>query len=170
MGPKRRLKFLGTAIVAAIGAAGAAHAQEARQFNRIVTPQTSMKLPAGARLVAAPRPVSQARIEAAVAKIAAAWNTSALGAQLADNFLDKSRLLTTLSTAAPRDAKLRVLSIQGIQVLAQFVQERAAGGAELVSRVSVTVRTEIEFNDPQSGFRRLDGTNELILLLSEPAP
>ena len=149
--------------------AGLAHAQESRQLNRIVTPQTSMKLPAGARLVAAPRPVSQARIEAAVAKIAAAWNTPDLGSELANTFLDKSRLLTNLSTSVPRDAKLRVLSVQGAQVLAQYL-ERGSGGPELVSRVSVTVRTEVEYNDPQAGFRRLDGTNELVLRITEPAP
>ena len=164
----RKIRRLIIAL-AALAAFAAAQAQETRQLNRIATPQAAMKLPPGARAVASPRPISQQRIEAAVAQLAAAWNTARLGTLLADNYYDKSRLLTTLSTAVPRDATLRVLAVQGAQTLAQYIQDRSSGGAELVSRVSVSVRTQIEFNDPQSGFKRLDGTNELTLLLREPA-
>ena len=35
----------------------------------------------------------------------------------------------------------------------------------LVSRVSVTVRTQVEFNDPVAGFQARDGTNELVMTL-----
>ncbi len=89
---------------------------------------------------------------------------------LATNFYDKSRLLDALNTNYPRDAKLRILAVQGVQTLAQYVQAGAGGVEQLVSRVSVTARTQVEFNDPRTGAQRLEGTNEYILLFTEPTP
>jgi hypothetical protein len=119
--------------------------------------------------VAAIRPVERDRVEAAVRQLAQAWNTPALPAYLAPNFYGKERLLDTLASSVPKDARLRVLSIQGVQTLAQYVQARD-GGEVMVSRVSVTARTQVEFNDPKAGLKRLDGTNEFILQVTEPAP
>lgn len=146
-----------------------ASGQEVRQLNRIVTPQAAPKLPPGARVVASVRPVAAARVEDAVRQVAASWNTVRLAPLLAENFYDKSRLLDALTTKVPRDAILRVLAIQGMQTLNQYLQKNAAGGDDLVSRVSVTMRTQLEFNDPQKGLQRLDGINEFILLVTEPA-
>ena len=42
-------------------------------------------------------------------------------------------------------------------------QYRQAG--LLVSRVSVTVRTQVEFNDATAGFQARDGVNEFVLTL-----
>lgn len=145
-----------------------AQAQEVRQLNRIATPSAVQKLPPGARAVAALRPVSAAKVEEAVKQIVAAWNTSKLGPLLADNFYDKSRLTDALATKVPRDARLSVLAIQGVQTLNQYTQKSAAGAEQLVSRVSVTVRTQVEYNDSQAGFQRLDGSNEFILLITAP--
>lgn len=161
---------LGCLLAALFAAAMPASAQEARQLNRIATPQAAPKLPPGARAVAAVRPVPAAPVEAAVQQIAASWNTARLEPLLADNFYDKTRLLDTLNAKVPRDAKLRVLAIQGMQTLNQYLQKNPAGSEDRVSRVSVTVRTQLEFNDPQTGLQRLDGTNEFILLVMEPAP
>lgn len=146
-----------------------AQAQEARQLHRIATPQPAANAPPGARAAAPVRPVSAAKIEEAVKKIVDAWNTPDLGQMLAGNFYDKSRLVDTLNTKAPRDAKLRVLSVQGMQTLDQHLQKTGSGAEQRVSRVSVTVRTQLEYNDPQAGFQRLDGTNEIILLITEPS-
>ncbi|OGT01098.1 MAG: hypothetical protein A3F73_12135 [Gallionellales bacterium RIFCSPLOWO2_12_FULL_59_22] len=144
-----------------------------RQLKRIATPQLStpqatQALPPGARAAASARPVSRAKVEAAVKQIASAWNTQQLEPLLAKNFYDKRRLMDSLGTIVPRDAKLRVLGIQGVQTLNQYVQA-GARGEQLVSRVSATLRTQVEFNDPSSGFRRLEGDNEVILLVYEPA-
>jgi hypothetical protein len=155
--------------LAALLAAAPAASQEVRQLNRIPTPQAAPKLPPGARAVASVRPVSTVGIEAAVRLIASAWNAPRLAPVLADNFYDKSRLLDALNTKVPRDATLRVLAIQGVQTLNQYLQTNAAGAELLVSRVSVTVRTQVEFNDPNKGFQRLDGTNEFILLVTQPS-
>jgi hypothetical protein len=70
----------------------------------------------------------------------------------------------------PRDAVLRVLGVQGVQTLEQYVQADDSGQAMLVSRVSATVRTQVEFDDPAAGFQRREGTNEIVLLVKEPAP
>lgn len=153
---------------AALLAGQPALAQEVRQFNRIPTPQAAPALPPGARALTVARPVSPRQVEEAVQRVATAWNTPLLGPLLAENFYDKQRLLDSLSVQVPRDAKLRVLGVQGIQTLGQYVQP-GEHGEQLVSRVSVTVRTQIEFNDPGSGLRRLEGDNELILLVFEPA-
>ncbi len=142
--------------------------QEFRQLNRIATPSAAQKLPPGARPLASPRPVSAERIEGAVKSIAAAWNTQQLGGLLADNFNDKSRLLDSLNAAVPRDATLRLLSIQAAQTLVQYSQTGADGVPATYSRVSVTARTQLEYTDGKGAAQRLDGTNEMILLLREP--
>ena len=156
-------------LIALVAVAPLAVAQEVRQLNRIATPQALPTLPPGARAVTASRPVPRERIEAAVNQVTASWNTAELAPLLAENFYDKSRLLDALNARVPRDAKLRVLAIQGIQTLNQYLQANPGGTEDLVSRVSVTVRTQLEFNDPTKGFQRLDGTNEIILLVTEPS-
>lgn len=140
-------------------------AQEMRQLNHIASPEKSM-LPAGARMLVMPRPVPAELIEFAAQQIVAAWNTPKFADLLADYYFDKSRLLDTLAAEVPRDAKLRLLGILGSQTLEQYVQDDENGVPRLYSRVSVTLRTQLEYNDAQAGLQRLDGTNELILLLA----
>lgn len=164
-----RLNFaICVALTVLLGGLPQAQSQEMRRFNRIVTPLAAPTLPPGARAVTSARPVSRAKVESAVQQIAASWNTPLLESLLAENFYDKRRLMDSLSTVVPRDAKLRVLAIQGIQTLNQYMQA-GAQGEQLVSRVSVTLRTQVEFNDPHDGFRRLEGDNEVVLLVFEPA-
>ena len=147
-----------------------AQAQEFRMLNRIPTPAAAQRLPPGASIVSTPRPVPASDIEAAVRDIAAAWNSPALEPMLAENFYDKSRLVSALAAGVPRDAELRVVSIQGSQVVSQYTLAGADGQRALYSRVAVTVRTQVEYNDPQRGFQRLDGTNDLVLLFQGAAP
>lgn len=164
-----RLNFaICVALTVLLGGLLPAQAQEVRQFKRIATPQAMPSLPSGARAVANARPVAPAKVEAAVKQISAAWNSPRLESLLAENFYDKRRLMDSLSTLVPRDAKLRVLGIQGVKTLNQYLQA-GAQGEQLVSRVSVTLRTQVEFNDPRGGFQRLEGDNEVILLVFEPA-
>jgi len=68
-------------------------------------------------------------------------------------------LFATVVEVVPRDAILRLLFIQGVATLDQYEQTREEGSVR-VSTVSVIVLTQIEFSDPQTGFQRLDGTNE----------
>jgi hypothetical protein len=165
-----RIRPLVFACIAAFAAAAAA--QESRQLNRIATPQTANKLapaalPPGARLAATAHPVPAANVEAAVRQLAAAWNTAAMRPLLANNFYDKDRLIDALARV-PRDARLRVVAVEGINTLSQWIEKVADGREQYVSRVSATVRTQVEYNDARAGFQRLDGTNELVLIVREP--
>lgn len=162
------LRLLASALLLS-AAYPVAQAQEFRLLNRIPTPQAAAGIPPGASLVTPPRPIPAALIEAAVHDIAAAWNTPALDSRLAENFYGKSRLTSTLAADVPRDAKLRVIAIQGSQTVAQYTMAGAGGQPTRYSRISVTVRTQLEYNDPVKGLQRLDGTNDLILRLEEPA-
>jgi hypothetical protein len=160
------LRFFLASILAA--AAFCATAQEFRAINPIRAPRA--QLPAGAQRVVPQKPVPREKVEAAVAKVTAAWNTPELERVLAQDFYDRTRLLDNLASKAPRDARLRVVGIQGVQLLDQYIRPATAQNPyrAMVSQLSVTVRTQIEFNDA-TGFQRLDGTNEFIIDLTEPA-
>lgn len=83
---------------------------------------------------------------------------SIVGKFLSDDFYDKERLLQNLTYKVPRDARVRITSLRDFQILDQHQE-----GDRVVSRVSVTATTQIEFNDPQKGFRKIEGENEYIL-------
>ncbi len=154
----RRLALAG---LAAAALALPAAAQEGRGFNPIARPSQAPVLPDGAVAVNPPRPLPRETIERAVRQVLEAWNERRLDRVLAKDFRDRERLVDALETKVPRDAKLRLTAVQGWQVLSQFRR-----GATVVSRVSVTVRTQVEFNDPAAGFQARDGTNEFVLTVT----
>jgi hypothetical protein len=143
-------------------AGAAAVAQESRPFNPIARPAAAAALPDGAVRVSPPHPVARERIEAAVDAVARAWSSRDIGAVLAPGFDRRAELADALQTKVPRDASLRVLGIQGWQVSEQY---RLAGA--VVSKVSVTVRTQVEFSDASFGFQARDGTNEYLLTITD---
>lgn len=145
-------------LALAVLAGAPALAQEGRTFNPIARPAARAALPDGAVRVSPPRPVSRERIEAAVATVAKAWSERNLDAVLAPGFSRRAELLDALQVKVPRDATLRITAIQGWQVLDQWRHDGL-----LVSRVSVTVRTQVEFSDPAAGFQARDGTNEIVM-------
>lgn len=136
-------------------------AQEFRAMNRIATPG---KAPEGAVPVGSVKAVPRETVEQGVRQLMEAWNTGTLEQHLADSFYDKQRLQDVIGTNMPRDAHLTVLGIQGQQTLQQFEKE-----GETISRVSVTVRTRLEYEDPARGHRAFDGTVEYILNVTESA-
>lgn len=154
--------------IALLLAAFAAAAQESRTLNPIARPPAG-----GASAVAAPPPggfvpVAPEIVRAAVERLVKAWNTPDLAPLLSERFPDKARLLDVLASQVPRDARLNLLAIQGVQVIGQRVTPLAGGvEQEVVSRVSVTFRTQVEFNDPVAGFQRREGVNEAILVVRE---
>ena len=145
---------------------------EARQF-RLLQPiasesTTGQSLPANAQPVEPLRPLTRAEVEPLVRKLLGNWNSPAMADFLADGFYDKNRLLDVMDTSVPRDAKLSIQSIQGIQTLRQYRLSNSQGRDSLVSVVSATVNTQLEFNG-SGGFVRLPGTNELILEITTAA-
>ena len=136
-----------------------ASAREFRVINAIPAPA---RMPEGATAVSGITPIDHRIIEATVRKIAASWNTQDLEKYLGDDFYDKQRLTDNIASFIQRDGKLKVLGIQGQQTLQQYEQD-----GKLVSRVSVIVNTQIEFNHPTAGFQRFPGRTELVFKVKQ---
>lgn len=148
------------ALAALLLAALPALGQESRPFNPIGRP--------GAAPQAAPAtPPAPAAVRAAVMRtvdaLARAWNTPELDRLLGPALHDRQRLLDALVTKVPRDARLRILGVQSIQVLGPAKRPARDGRGEVVvTRVAVMLRTQVEYNDPATGFQRLEGLNEAV--------
>jgi hypothetical protein len=133
-------------------------AQESRSINPIARPQGKVQLRNdGAVPINPPQPVAREKVEAAIRRIAAAWSERKLDRVLSQQFSDRQRLIDALETKVPRDARLRVVGIQGWQVLDQHRR-----GPRITSKLSVTVSTQVEFSD-SSGYQVRPGTNVYII-------
>jgi hypothetical protein len=166
---KRRVASMAL-LAGMLVASGAADARQFRSAMPIATPaQRAAALPPGARPVAVVEPLSRAQIEPLLEQVMQAWNTGQLEAQLGEGFYDSARLGDSVDRVVPRDARLRIQAVQGVQTLQQFIVPDGAG-EKLVSIVSATVRTQLEFNDPAAGFQRRPGVNEYILKVTRPLP
>lgn len=145
-----------------------ADAREMRRFNAIRTPQQVAQL-GGVQVDPVDRilPVDPRVAREAITRFIGAWNTPLINSVLAENFVDKSRFLDSTATNVPRTARLRLLSIQGVQTIAQGRRSSEEGERQLISTVVATVRTQVEFNDATSGFVRLEGTNDFYLTVTE---
>lgn len=150
-----------TSLIATALLLGAAptQAQEFRKINAIAAPE---RLPEGAQAVAQIVPIDRSIIEGTVKQIASSWNTQDLEKHLGKDFYDKQRLSDNISSFIQRDGKLSVQGIQGQQTLQQYEQD-----GKLVSRVSVIVNTQIEFNHPTAGFQRFPGRTELVFKVTQ---
>lgn len=142
---------------------------EAREFRSLRPIRAKVAVPEGAAPVAEIQPPDRTALQGAVKELMGSWNSGELNEKLGQEFYDKDRLLDSIGENVPRDARIDVLGIQNVQVLGQYQQESQDGRPVdiLTSTVSATVRTQIEFNDPQRGFQRVDGTNEYILRITE---
>jgi hypothetical protein len=146
-----------------------ASARSFRQDDRIVRPPTARpgttaRPPAAAAPVV---PVNPMLVRKAVFQIAAAWNGHGLGKYLErSQFYDKRRLLDVISRDVPRNAKMRILTVGGVNTLSQRVEKRREG-IYLISVVTASVSLQVEFNNPQTGFQRLQGRNEWTLQVVE---
>lgn len=134
-----------------------ARSQEQRTFETISVPQTQKKAGEESSL-------SKDEIYRIVETIVKSWNTETFAAHLSPSFYEKDRLLSALATKIPRDAALRLLSVQEIKVLQQ---ETVSGGKGKAFTVSAVIQTSLEFEDPIAGFQKLTGTNRLILKITK---
>ncbi len=152
--------FIGALLAALVALITATRATEFRHLSPILVPAA---IPEGAEAVQVIRPVSPAVVEHAIKQLMASWNTPLLRRHLSDRFYDRQRLLDVVNTFAPRDARIHILAIQSSQTLQQHIEGADGGRPTLVSRVAVTVSTQVEFTDPRLGFQALDGTNTYVL-------
>ncbi|MBI9087066.1 MAG: hypothetical protein JEZ11_25960 [Desulfobacterales bacterium] len=142
-------------------------AAEFRAFRKIATPAASAR-PEGARAVEAIVPVDKQAVEAAIREVFTSWNSPGMTGSLSGNFYDAGRLGNS-AQSIPKDARIDVLSVSGIQTIGQYIQPPETGSndpAMLVSEVSITVRTQIVYNDLDQGYQRIEGTNEYIVEVS----
>ncbi len=149
----------GIALAVASLFPGMIGAQEMRAVNPIATPAP---LPPGAERVAAPKPLDAGTVRSNVEEFTAKWNAGDLGGVISDNFYEKSRFQDSMLSNVPRDARLKVEGMGSVQTFQQVVVDDPAGGRMRVTTGSVTVKTQIELNDPKQGFVRVPGTNEFI--------
>lgn len=155
------------ALIAVLGV-GAALNADARQFRGrrpIATPEAaSARLPDGAQPVSPVVPLSRAQVRPALERLIEAWNSGRLAPHLAAAFYDRSRLTDALDTLAPRNARLYLQAVEGVQTLQQYIEDDIArpSARRLISRVVVTARTQIEF-EGDAGFVRRSGINEFLL-------
>lgn len=166
-------RLLATLVLSAALGAGA---QQSRQLNPIPRPapppppgQVERAAPAAApRLVAPPTPAVRDAVMRSVELLSKTWNSAQLRTLLSRDFYDRDRVVDAVTSKAPRDAVLRILGVQAINVLSQEVRPTRNGiEEEVVTRVSVVLRTQVEFNDPAAGFRKLEGLNEAIFVFRE---
>lgn len=109
-------------------------------------------------------PVSQESVTHVLRIVFSRWNTVDMDSTLAQSFPARQRLLDSMPTLVPADAKLELISVQGVQVLKQ---RRSADS--VTSWVSVTVRAQAEFEDPRSGLQHPQGTAIYILRITRTA-
>lgn len=148
-----------TLLFLALLAALPADAREARRITAIARPGA---LPANAQRPAMMLPVARDAVEQAVHAVAEAWNTGRLSDLLASDMEGGSRLQDTLAEVVPRDARLTVLAVQGASTVDQYLQD-----GKRFSTVLAVVRTQVEFNDPRVGYKRLEGLNEWYFRVEE---
>lgn len=163
--PMRRVLPIAALMFAgAIFTLGVPEARELREITAIPSPNTP--LPHGAVRPDPLVPVDRAVIEKAVNDLVGAWNGQGLSELIAEDFANSAQLLLVIAKDVPRDATMRVLAVQGIATLDQYVQTMQTG-QDRVSIVTATVKTAIEFNDPIQGFQRLEGVNEFNFRVTE---
>lgn len=153
-------KLLTFVFLGLIAVAFPLSASEFRQFNSISHPAP---LPNGAQKLETFKPVDRSLVEGALKQVIASWNTPALESKLADDFHNKERLVNEVSSYATRSTGLRLVSVQNVRTLQQYTLDNT-----LVSRVSVTAVTQIEFVHPTQGVQEKKGTNEYILRITQP--
>ena len=113
-------------------------------------------------------PIPRVDVRRGLQKIFDQWGKAGLRGKLAWHFANGDRLADVVRTFAPRDARVRVQGVANIQVLEQAIMRGQApdGRDMLVSRVSTTATTQVEFNDLKSRrFRQLRGTNDYVIQL-----
>lgn len=142
---------------------------DAREFRSRIQIRTPAAVPANATAVTRVEPVDPTIVRAGITKIFATYgqDSAAFARMLDEGFFDRQRLADLMQERLPRDARIRVVGIQGIRTISQHVLPKTQRGEVLVSQVSVTVRTEIQFNDVSAGFQRLAGTVDYILTVRQ---
>ncbi|EAQ96561.2 hypothetical protein [Congregibacter litoralis] len=141
----------------------------AKEFRSIKPINAAAVMPEGAQPPREFKPVPGELVDQAVEKLMASWGSPQMQDYLSKSFFDKDRLSDVIDTLVPRDATIRILSVQGVQTLQQWEEPNPVEPAGMlrVSRVSVVVRTQLEFTRPDGVLETKPGTTEYILKFKE---
>jgi hypothetical protein len=112
------------------------------------------------------RQVPREVVEEAVRKIYAAYNTPDFRQYLSERFYDPDRLLDAVNEKVPREAKLRLISINSAQTVSQQPATDEEGRGVVESVVMVVVKAQMEFTTT-AGFQRREGESEIVLRFRE---
>jgi hypothetical protein len=138
--------------------------QEKRTINPIATPA---KLKVGGEAVKTPVPLAKETVQANVEKVFKTWNNGDMSNTLSDGFYNKSRFGDAMQTNVPTSSQLKIESMGSVQTMEQRIVNDPDGGRSRVTLGAVTVRSQVEFNDPSRGFVRVPGTNEIVFEMRE---
>ena len=169
---RHKLLIIVTIIILVLVVITAVDARQFRSIQTIASPVEQEKLEAreGVIIVEDIHPLTVKQVEPAVRELFASWNTNQLMQLMGENFYDSDRVLDAIDTQAPRDAKLRLQSIESLQTLQQYIEPDTdnPGRKQLVSKVTLTARTQLEFQTAQGQFVRRPGRNEYLLNIIFP--
>jgi hypothetical protein len=112
------------------------------------------------------RQVPREVVEAAVRKIYASYNTPDFPQYLSERFYDPQRLVEAIDQKVPREAKLRLISINSAQTVSQRPAKDEQGKDVIESLVMVVVKAQMEFTTA-AGFQRREGESEIVLRFRE---
>lgn len=149
-----------------------AQAQSFRLIQPIAVPdaQTREAIRQGQQLRATAgrglRQVPREVVEEAVRRIYAAYNTPDFHQYLSERFYDPERLLDAVDEKVPREARLRLISVNSVSTVSQQPAKDEQGREVTESLVMVVVRAQMEFTTT-AGFQRREGESELILRFRE---
>ena len=148
-------------------APAAATAQTFRSFQAIPTPDAGTREAMRLRGAAAGiRQVPREVVDEAVHRIYATYNTPDFRQYLSELFYDPERLVEAIAEKVPREAVLRLISINSVQTVSQKAAKDELGRDTIESLVLVVVRAQMEFTSAQ-GFQRREGESELVLRFRE---
>lgn len=156
---------IGLGALASLPDAGAQGFREIRRIPAPQRPSAAPPAPEGAKLLTEPVAIDPKVIEAAARKVLAAWNQGDLEQFLADDFQNRERLLDAISADVPRDAVIRILAIRNVKTFDQYLR-RGDDGTEIVTHASAQIDTQIEYEDPKGGLRRLRGSGDYLFELT----
>lgn len=114
-------------------------------------------------------PIKKNKVKKLMRKLARSWNSSDLASYLSNEFIDKNRLLDTIRESVPRDGKLRILSVRGVEILKQFIKPASEDTEGYrFSLVNAKVKTQVEYNDANQGrVKSKADTQEYLLFIRE---
>jgi hypothetical protein len=160
-------------LIAIFGAlATPAAAQSFRLIQPIMVPDAQLReaMAKGLQLrgsaIPGLRQVPREVVEDAVRKIYTAYNTPDFQQYLSVRFYDPERLVDAINEKVPREAKLRLISINSMQTVSQQPAKDEQGKDVIESLVMVVVKAQMEFTSV-AGFQRREGESEIVLRFRE---